>query len=133
MNTTFEEFSALAESQYGEAFAPGDGGFFSIAGEAGIVEFAHAAGDPASAIVRVKVLDMADVPRAGDFAKAALSGNFFWSGTRGATLSVGADNALYASERRPLDELCDSEGLAKCLDDFVAIVVDWQERSALYA
>ena len=133
MNNTFEDLSALAESQYGDAFAPGDGGFFSLAGDAGRVDFVHAAGDPSSAIVRAKVLDMADVPRAGDFAKAAISGNFFWSGTRGATLPVGADNALYATERRPLDELCDSECLAKCLDDFAGVAVDWRERSALYA
>ena len=69
----------------------------------------------------------------GGLAMAALAGNFFWGGTRGATLSVGADNALYVTERRPLDELCDSDGIAQCLDEFSDTIFDWRERSALYA
>ena len=56
-----------------------------------------------------------------------------WSATRGATLYVGTDNALYACERRPIDELFDGDGLAQCVDDFGETVADWQERSALYA
>ena len=133
MNETFEDFAALAESRYGGAYASGGGGLFSVALETVTVEFLRASGDPADAIVRARILDLADVPRAGDFAKAALAGNFFWSGTRGATLSVGADNALYATERRLLDELCDGDGLAQCLDDFAETALDWRERSALYA
>ena len=133
MNATFEDFSALAESRYGGAYASGGGGMFSVSLETLTVEFVRAAGDPAAAIVRAKILDLADVPRADDFAKAALAGNFFWSGTRGATLSIGADNALWLTERRPLDELCDGDGLAQCLDDFAETALDWRERSALYA
>ena len=132
MNMTFEDLSALAESRYGEAFASGGENVFSLSVEAGPVEFFRAAGDPALAVVRAKVIDLADVPRAGGLAMAALAGNFFWGGTRGATLSVGADSALYATERRPLDELADADGLARCLDDFSGIVADWRERSALY-
>lgn len=133
MNMTFEDLSALAESRYGEAFASGGESVFSLAVDAGAVEFLRAAGDPAVAVVRAKVLDLADVPRAGDFAKAALAGNFFWNGTRGATLSIGVDNALYATERRPLDELSDADGIAQCLDEFSDAIFDWRERSALYA
>jgi len=133
MNTTFEDLSALAKSLYGEAFASDEGGSFLLATEFGPLEFFRAAGDPAAVIVRVRILDLANVPRASDFAKAAISGNFFWSGTRGATLSIGVDNALYATERRLLDEIDDADGLASCLDDFADTVVDWQERSALYA
>ena len=133
MNETFEDLSALAEARCGAAYASGRDGFFSVADETLTVEFFRAAGDPAAAAVRARLLDLAEVPRAGDFAKAALAGNFFWSGTRGATLSVGADNALYATERRLLDELCDGDGLAQCLDDFAGTARDWRERSALYA
>ena len=46
MNATFEDLSALAESQYGEAFVAG-GGDFSLAVDIGTVEFVHAAGDAA--------------------------------------------------------------------------------------
>jgi len=133
MNATFEDFSAMAESRCGGAYASCGEGSFSVSLEAVTVEFFRAAGDPAAAIVRAKLVDMSGVPRAGDFAKAAIEGNFFWGGTRGATLSIGRDNALYATERRPLDELCDGDGLAQCLDDFAETALDWRERSALYA
>ena len=133
MNVTFEDLSALAESRYGEAFSSQDGGVFSLAIDDGAFAFFRAAGDSAYAFVRAKVLSMDGVRRAGDFATAVLAGNFFWSGTRGATLSVGTDNVLYATERRPLDELADADGLAQCLDDFRETISDWRERSALYA
>jgi hypothetical protein len=133
MNETFDDMASLAESRYGEAFSPQGDGAFSVAIAEGAVAFLRAAGDPASAFVRARILSMDEVERAGDFAHAALAGNFFWGGTRGATLSVGADNALYATERRLLDELANADGLAQCLDDFGETISDWRERSALYA
>ena len=133
MNETFKDMAALAESRYGEAFSPQSDGAFSVAIDEGAVAFFRAAGDTASAFVRAKVLSMDEVGRSGDFAKAALAGNFFWGGTRGATLSVGADNALYVTERRLLGELADADGLERCLDDFGETISDWRERSALYA
>jgi hypothetical protein len=122
----------MAQERHPEAFAKSGRDAFSLTTNAGAIEFIHAAGDPACAIVRVRVLDMADVPRADDFAKSVLAGNFFWGGTRGATLSIGADNALWLTERRPLDELTFAGGLEQCLDDFSTTVFDWRERSALY-
>ena len=132
MSMGFSEFMAMARERHAETFAKGERESFSLASEAGAIEFIHAAGDPAGAIVRARVLDMADVPRAGDFAKSVLAGNFFWGGTRGATLSIGADNALWLTERRPLDELAFEGGLEQCLDEFSTTVFDWRERSALY-
>lgn len=132
MNYEFEQLRTLAEERLPDAFAPEGDAAFALALDGFALRFASAPGEPAMAIVRAKVVDLADVPRAGAFARAALAANFFWGGTRGATLSVGADNALYATERRPLDELADAAGLARCLDDFSGIVADWRERSALY-
>ena len=133
MNETFEDLSALAESRYGEAFSSQGDAVFSVTIDEGAVAFFRAAGDPASAFVRARILSMDDVRRAGDFANAVLAGNFFWGGTHGATLSVGTDNSLYATERRLLDELADADGIAQCLDDFGETISDWRERSALYA
>ena len=133
MNVTFEEISALAKSRYGEAFSSQGGNAFSLALKEVTIEFFHAAGDTSAAFIRAKILSMDDVKRAGDFAKAALAGNFFWGGTRGATLSVGLDNVLYATDRRPLDELGDEDGLGGCVEDFMETIADWQERSVLYA
>ena len=133
MNFDFDQLKTYAAERLPEAFTPEGDGAFALALDGIVLHFVSASGDPAAAIVRAKILDLADVPRAGDFAKAVLAGNFFWSGTRGATLSIGGDNALYATERRPLDELANADGLAQCLDDFSATIADWQERSALYA
>ena len=93
-----------------------------------------APGDPEGNVcVRARALSLDDIPRAGDFAKAAIAGNFFWGGTRGATLSIGPDNALYLTERRDADELIADGGLEQCLADFLLSIGDWKERSALYA
>ena len=133
MKVEFRDLASMAENRYGEAFASGGDGAFSLALDDVRLEFFCMAGDPSFAFVRAKILDLADIPRPGDFAKNALAGNFFWGATRGATLYVGADNALYASERRPIDELFDGDGLARCVDEFGETVADWLERSALYA
>lgn len=133
MNLDFDQLRTLAAERLPEAFAPEGDAAFALALDGFALRFASVPGEPAIAVVRTKVIDLADVPRAGAFARAALAANFFWGGTRGATLSVGADGALYATERRPLDELADADGLARCLDDFSGTVVEWRERSALYA
>ena len=133
MKVEFRDLAKLAEERYSGGFAAAGDGSFSLAVDDMRLEFSRMAGDPVLTFVRVKVLDLADLRRAGDFAKNALAGNFFWGATRGATLYVGEDNALYACERRPLDELFDGDGLAQCVDDFGETVADWLERSALYA
>ena len=133
MTTDFNDLKTLAAERWPEAFASeGDSAFALVSGDFAI-RFAALPGDSDSALVRAKILDLADVPRAADFATAALAGNFFWGGTRGATLSVGADNALYATERRLLDELADADSLEACVGDFARTADDWKERSALYA
>jgi hypothetical protein len=133
MKVEFRDLANLAEERYRGGFAAAGDNSFSLTVDDLRLEFFSLAGDPVFAFVRVKVLDLADVQRPGDFAKNALAGNFFWGATRGATLYVGSDNALYACERRPIDELFDGDGLAQCVDDFGETVADWLERSALYA
>ena len=134
MTSDFESLKTMARERLGENFADGGANAFSVAtGDGDAVEFFHAGGEPEGEVsVRAKVLDLDEVARPGDFAKAALGGNFFWSGTRGATLSVGVDGGLWLTERRAIDELSDAEGFRQCLDDFAETVSDWRERSALY-
>jgi hypothetical protein len=132
MNGSFEDLEAAARSRFPEAFASAGDGAFALEADGIRIVFARLPGEPSTALVRARVLEMAEVPRAGDFAKAALAGNFFWGGARGATLSVGPDGALHLTERRPLDELADAEGLEGCIADFAESAADWRERSALY-
>lgn len=135
MTSDFDSLKTLALERFGGAFADGGAGAFSVALEDGdAVEFFRAGGEPEGEVsVRTKVLDLDGVARPGDFAKSVLGGNFFWSGTRGGTLSVGVDGGLWLTERRAIDELSDAEGFGQCLDDFAETVLDWRERSALYA
>ncbi len=133
MNTDFEDIRALARARYGGAFAEAGEGIFSVTTEELTVFFVRLPGDSAFVLVRAHVLSMNDVPRRGAFAKAALAGGFFWGGTRGATLSVGKDDALYLTERRAADELSTGDALDTCLEDFARSAQDWRERSRLYA
>ena len=132
MNTSFDDVASLAETRYRNAFVRGDGNSFSLLEDGRQIDFFPVPGEPATAMVRARVLSIADIPRAADFAKACIAGNFFWSGTRGATLSISVDNMLYLTERRPLDELADVDGLEACLENIMQAITDWQERSALY-
>ena len=134
MTTDFHDLKSLAAERYPAAFAAGEGDVFTLAVDGTAFEFFRALGDPEGNVcVRARVLSLDDIPRAGSFAKAAIAGNFFWGGTRGAMLSVGPDNALYLTERRDAGELAADGALEQCLADFLLSIGDWRERSALYA
>ena len=133
MTTDFNQLMTFAETLYADGFSRIGDGEFAVATDLLTLHFAALPGDPAMVLVRVRVLGMEDVRRSADFAKAAIAGNFFWGGTRGATLSVGEDGGLYLSERRFADELADAEGLEACIDEFTETAGDWRERSGLYA
>ena len=132
MSISFDDVASLAESRYRDAFVRGEGNSFSLLEDGRQIDFFQVPGEPAMSVIRARVLSITDIPRAADFAKACIAGNFFWSGTRGATLSISADNMLYLTERRPLDELADVDGLDACLENIMQAITDWQERSALY-
>jgi len=133
MTTDFDQLMKFAETLYADGFSRIGDGEFAVAGDLLTLHFASLPGNPAMVLVRSRVLWMKDVRRSADFAKAVIAGNFFWDGTRGATLSVGEDGGLYLTERRPADELADAEGLEACVDDFNETANDWRERSELYA
>ncbi|MBP5674140.1 MAG: type III secretion system chaperone [Victivallales bacterium] len=132
MNTSFEDVASLAESRYRDAFVRGAGNSFSLLEDGRQIDFFQVPGELATSVVRARVLSIANMLRAADFAKACIAGNFFWSGTRGATLSISEDDVLYLTERRPLDELADADGFDACLENIMQAITDWQERSALY-
>ena len=133
MEKDFTDLMNCAQAQYPEAFSPQEDGGFVLAFEGLAIAFVPIPVEPEMLYVRARVLNISSVGRPGDFAKAAIAGNFFWGGTRGATLSVGEDNALYLTERRAANEFADEEALAQCVRDFELTVGDWRERSELYA
>ena len=54
MTSSFAEFMEMARERHPEAFATSGPDAFSLATDAGPIEFVHAAGDPAGAIVRAR-------------------------------------------------------------------------------
>lgn len=132
MTADFNQLMIFAQAKYADGFTRIGDGEFAVSTDSFVLHFASLPGNPAMVLIRTRILGMDDVRRAEDFAKAVLAGNFFWSGSRGATLSVGEDGGLYLTERRMADELADAEGLEACIDEFTETVGDWRERSELY-
>ena len=133
MTADFNQLANFAETLFVDGFSRIGYGEFTVATDLLTLHFASLPGDPAVVLVRARVLGMEDVHRPEDFAKAVLAGNFFWGGTRGATLSVCEDGGLYITERRFADELAGADGMESCVDDFTETATDWRERSELYA
>lgn len=132
MITDTVEFRKLIKDTYPDT-VDAQNGILAIPFESFALTLGFAQGDTDNVIFRAKVVELRDLKRTKEFAKDALKGNFFWSGTNGATLSIGADEAVYITERRLIAGFHDSETLQKCVDEFVETVSDWMIRSQLYA
>ena len=62
-----------------------------------------------------------------------MAGNFFWSGTNGATLSYNEDeNAFYLTDRFDDDAFGDDDAFEAYIAGFMRTVMDWRERLAIY-
>ena len=91
MNEEFGDVKKLAAEKFPGQFSSNEEMLFTLTMDGLTVHMFGLPGDPFTVCVRTRVLSMDTVPRAADFARAAIAGNFFWGGTRGATLSVAAD------------------------------------------
>ena len=132
MRSDFNDFKNLLRSLRPDA-ADLPNGAVSIALGSSSLMFFPAPDDADCLFVRTRVVSLSEVTRAGEFARAALAGNFFWHATRGARLSIGPDRAVYLTERRLIDGLADPRALAEVIENFQLTVTDWQIRSSLYA
>ncbi|MBQ9727083.1 MAG: type III secretion system chaperone [Kiritimatiellae bacterium] len=132
MTHDFSDIRRAAEERFGAACVPRGGEAFSLVLPDMTASFAPIPGAPALVLVRTRVLDTNGLSRKGGLALAALEGNFFWSGTNGATLSLGEDGALWLTERRPVEELSAPGGLGACLDELAGTAAAWRERGSLH-
>jgi predicted Rdx family selenoprotein len=132
MITEIEEFKQLIKDTYPETIDVQDE-ILAIPFESFALTLGFAHGDTENVIFRAKIVELSALERAKEFAKDALKGNFFWSGTNGATLSIGADDAVYITERRLIAAFPNSEALQQAVEEFVETVSDWMIRSQLYA
>jgi len=132
MTVDFNDLRSLAEKSFGSAFVPQEERVFALSLDGASVTFAEIPGEPAMTLVRTRVVDTKGIARKGSLAVTALEGNLFWSGTAGATLSLGADGWLWLTERRPTGGLANPDGLAACVAGFMSTAAAWRERSALH-
>lgn len=132
VRSVFADIKALAERMFGREFTARGENEFSLVFEGLPVTFAAVPGDDGMVMLRSRVVDTGGVARKGSLAVAALEGNFFWLGTKGATLSLGRDGWLWLTDRRPVEALDDADNLAACISDLLSTTVLWQERSVLH-
>ena len=132
MTSNFKDVARTAENALGDAFIPRGENLFSVTRGDDVISFAAITGEPAMVIIRMRIAETEGVTRREALALAALAGNFFWSGTGGATLSLGEDGALWLTERREAAELANAEGFAGCVASLHETATAWRERSALY-
>lgn len=67
------------------------------------------------------------------FAESLLQGNFFWSGTRGSTISFSEqEHELYLTDRFDDGAFDEDEDLAAYVADFTRTLDDWRTRRAAY-
>ena len=132
MITDISEFKRLIKDTYPDMVETGNGGF-SLSVESLILTIACVSDESNAIVFRAKIDSLDNIKRAGDLSKAALKGNFFWSGTDGAKLSIGPDNALYLTELRSAEEFLDAATLMSAVDEYVNTVSDWKIRSQQYA
>lgn len=132
MITDLNTFKQLLKNVYPE-IVEADNGVLNLTLDDINISIASLSENDDYVLFRAKVLDMSTLQRKGEFALAALSGNFFWSGTNGGKLSLGPDNVLYLNERRPLDEFIHVQDIEDCFDEISGAVTDWRVRGDLYA
>ncbi len=66
-------------------------------------------------------------------AEAALAGNFFWSGTNGATLSYNKeDKAFYLTDRFEDGAFVEEDVFEAYVNGFLRNLQDWRDRFSVY-
>ncbi len=133
MTGNLEKLAEMASGMWTEkAVSTDDIGFVLELGDVKMSFFSHD-GLPNTAFCRACIASLGETKCPDDFAEAALAGNFFWSGTNGATLSYNEDeNAFYLTDRFDDDAFSDDDAFETYIAGFMRTVMDWRERLAIY-
>ena len=127
-----ERMRQLADMAQGfappEAVAMSEAGFsLDINGDT--LSFFSPDGEAAASYCRAKVAELGARKCPGAFAEAALNGNFFWSGTEGATLSLNTtENSIYLTDRFDEGAFQSEAAFKDYINGFLRTLFDWQER-----
>ena len=133
MTGNLEKLAELASGMWTEkAVSTDDIGFVLALGDVKMSFFSHD-GLPKTVFCRAVVASLGAMKCPDGFAEEALAGNFFWSGTDGATLSYNeAENAFYLTDRFDDDAFSDDDAFEAYVAGFMRTVMDWRGRLAVY-
>lgn len=133
MTSNLEKLGEMASEMWTEkAVSADDIGFVLELGDVKMSFFSHD-GLPNTAFCRAVIASLGKMKCPGEFAEEALAGNFFWSGTNGATLSYNeAENAFYLTDRFDDDAFSNEDAFETYVAGFMRTVMDWRERLAIY-
>ena len=133
MTGNLEKLAEMASGMWTEkAVSTDDIGFVLELGDVKMSFFSHD-GLPNTAFCRACIASLGETKCPDDFAEAALAGNFFWSGTNGATLSYNEDeNAFYLTDRFDDNAFSNEDAFETYVAGFMRTVMDWRERLAIY-
>ena len=133
MTSNLEKLGEMASEMWTEkAVSADDIGFVLELGDVKMSFFSHD-GLPNTAFCRAVIASLGEMKCPGEFAEEALAGNFFWSGTNGATLSYNeAENAFYLTDRFDDDAFSNEDAFETYVAGFMRTVMDWRERLAIY-
>ena len=133
MTSNLEKLGEMASEMWTEkAVSADDIGFVLELGDVKMSFFSHD-GLPNTAFCRTAIASLGETKCPPAFAEAALAGNFFWSGTNGATISYNeSENAFYLTDRFDDGAFSDEKSFESYVDDFQRTVQDWRMRLAVY-
>ncbi len=105
-----------------------DGPIVPLETRAGRIFFILPEEDPETVLCRAAVGPIAGTAHPAHFLRAALAANRFWTATRGATLSLGADDVLYLTARYDDAAFAAEDALGNAVESFTDVLLAWRER-----
>ena len=133
MTSNLKKLGEMATEMWTEkAVSTDDIGFVLELSDVKMSFFSHD-GLSNTAFCRAIVASLGEKKCPDGFAEEALAGNFFWSGTNGATLSYNdAENAFYLTDRFDDNAFSNEDAFETYVAGFMRTVMDWRERLAIY-
>ena len=126
---TFENVINCAATIFGDAGEFVGDGVYSVDFDGVKLVLFTSNDDSENIYFRAKVASLEGTDDPGRLCEEALQGNFFWSGTGGATLSLNREErALYLTDCLSADDLPDADAILAACRNLLRVVRDWQIR-----
>jgi hypothetical protein len=133
MTNELQNLAELARSIWSDDAVSSDDFGFALETGGDTLTFFSPSESPETLYCRAKVAPLVAETCPAGFAEDLLGGNFFWTGTRGGTLSFNEkDGIIYLTDRLDTGALDGEDALAGYVADFTRTLDDWRVRRAVY-